>query len=121
MNRSAALLLLPLCLLGAGLQARAAPLLLDTSGQRIAFDAYHLCAQLHLPDNFATITDLHQVATDAANRCPEEALTLAGQFALENPGTNQTQEFLAGQKRLVATRLVEWIRGLRPQRAAASR
>jgi len=113
-NRFAASLLWFSCT-GISVAAFAAPPLLDTSGQRIAIDAYQLCAQLNLPENFARAPDAQRAAAAAVDRCREEELVLAGQFALENPGTSQTQEFMQAQRRVAVTGLVAWMRNLRPQ------
>lgn len=108
-------------LLTAGLSAHAAAPLVDTSAQRIAFDAFQLCAQLHLPENFAKVVDAQLAAAAAIANCREEELTLAGQFALENPGTGGTREFLESQRRLVTTDLVEWIRGVKRRQGGSDR
>ena len=118
MNRFAASSLLWFACAGMSVAAFAAPPLLDTSGQRIAIDAYQLCAQLNLPENFARAPDPQRAAAAAVDHCREEELVLAGQFALENPGTTQTQEFMRAQRRAAVTGLAAWMRNLRPQQPA---
>lgn len=101
--------------------ALAAPPLLDTSGQRIALDAYQLCAQLHLPDNFAAIKDVQRAVAIAVDACPTERMTLAGQFALENPGTTQTLEFINNHRRGVMSNLTDFVRSTGQRGAAPAR
>ncbi|QHJ00053.1 hypothetical protein GT347_19940 [Xylophilus rhododendri] len=108
-------------LLTAGLSAHAAGPLIDTSGQRIAFDAFQLCAQLNLPENFSKVVDAQLTAAAAIANCRDEELTLAGQFALENPGTGGTREFIENQRRLVIADLVDWIRGVKRRQGSSGR
>ena len=99
----------------------AAQPLIDTSGQRIALDAYQMCAQLHLPDDFSIIQDVQHTVAVAVDACQAERMTLAGQFALENPGTTQTLEFINSHRRGVMAKLAEFVRSTRQRSPPALR
>jgi len=89
--------------------ANAAEPLTDTASQRAFFDSYQMCATLHLPEDFRQIRDPESSAGAAMRLCRVERLALAGQFALDNPGTFETDRYLkTRQKRIVAT-LGDWI------------
>ena len=104
--------LLPLsCLALCGLPAllHAAEPVSETASQRALFDSYQMCATLHLPEDFRQIRDPELSANAATRLCRVERLALGGQFALDNPGTYETDRYLkAQQKRVVAT-LGSWI------------
>ncbi len=99
----------------------AAQPMVDTSGQRIALDAYQLCAQLHLPDNFGAIKDVQHTVAVAVDACQAERMTLAGQFALENPGTTQTLEFINNHRRRVMSNLADFVRSTGQRSPAPAR
>jgi hypothetical protein len=81
----------------------------DTAGQRALFDSYQMCATLHLPEDFRQIRDPESSATAATGLCRVERLALAGQFALDNPGTQETARYLATQRKRVIATLGNWI------------
>ena len=94
---------------GMALIAHAAEPLTNTVSQRALFDSYQMCATLHLPEDFRQIRDPEASAQAALRLCRLERLALAGQFALDNPGTRETDRYLkTQQKRIVAT-LGHWI------------
>ena len=99
---------------GLSLCAHAADPVMDTASQRALFDSYQMCASLHLPEDFRQIRDPEQSVNAAIRLCRVERLALAGQFALDNPGTTETDRYLKSrQKRIVAT-LGSWITASSP-------
>lgn len=98
-----------LALAGLALAVQAAEPVVETASQRALFDSYQMCAALHLPEDFRQIRDAELSAGAATRLCRVERLALGGQFALDNPGTYETDRYLkAQQKRVVAT-LGGWI------------
>ncbi len=95
--------------------------MIDTSGQRIALDAYQLCAQLHLPENFGAIKDVQRTVEASVDACQTERMILAGQFALENPGTAQTLDFINGHRRGVMSNLADFVRSTGQRSPAPAR
>ncbi|MCZ2497324.1 hypothetical protein GN316_11180 [Xylophilus sp. Kf1] len=81
----------------------------DIALQRALFDSYQMCATLQLPENFRQIRDPGASAATAARQCRVERLAVAGQFALDNPGTQETARYLATQQKRVALALGNWI------------
>ena len=81
----------------------------DTALQRALFDSFQMCATLHLPEDFRRIRDPAGSARSAADACRREGLALAGQFALDNPGSRQVDVFFRLQHKRVVDSLSDWI------------
>lgn len=80
------------------LPARAAspeqrPLPLSVELQQ-AIEAYRLCGRLNLPPDFKRVKDATSAASVALNRCSKQRFAVAGQFALDYPGTVRTKSFI---------------------------
>ena len=81
----------------------------DTASQRALFDSFQMCATLHLPEDFRRIRAPADSARSAADACRRECLALAGQFALDNPGSRQVDVFFRLQHKRVVDSLSDWI------------
>jgi hypothetical protein len=96
----------------------------DTAAQRTLFDSFQMCAALQLPEDFGRIRDPAGSARSAADACRREGLALAGQFALENPGSRQVEAFFKLQHKRVVDILGDWIsastRGITPHPLSAA-
>ena len=89
--------------------ARAVEPLPDTASQRALFGTFQMCAALGLPENLKAIKDADAAAATAATKCRTERLALAGQFALDNPGSRQIGRFMEAQHQRVVDILSDWI------------
>lgn len=81
----------------------------DSDGLRGAHEKYRTCATLSLPDNFANIANPRHAAERALDLCQKKRLALAGQFALDNPGTRKTADYVDGVRVRMVADLATWI------------
>jgi len=81
----------------------------DSEGLRAAHESYRTCATLQLPDNFARVPSPKAAADAAVERCEKQRLALAGQFALDNPGTRATGAYIDTARQRVAADLANWM------------
>ncbi|QHI96862.1 hypothetical protein GT347_01955 [Xylophilus rhododendri] len=85
------------------------PTAADSEGLRAAAERYRVCAALSLPDNFSKVGNPRHAADKALTLCQKKRLALAGQYALDNPGTRSTGEYVDGVTERVARDLAGWI------------
>ena len=85
----------------------------ESAGLRDAVETYRTCATLALPDNFSAVDDPRRAAEAALDRCRKQRLALAGQFALENPGTRKTAEYVDGMRQRLVNDLATWVRDMK--------
>jgi len=81
----------------------------DSADLRAASETYRTCATLSLPDNFANVGNTRLAAETALDLCQKKRLALAGQFALDNPGTRKTGEYVDGVRQRLVTDLSTWM------------
>ena len=81
----------------------------DSAALLAAQDTYRTCATISLPDNFSKVVNTRLAAETALDLCQKKRLALAGQFALDNPGTRKTGEYVDGVRQRLATDLSTWI------------
>lgn len=96
------------CLIGA-VGTCSAAVAADSAALRAATETYRTCATLSLPDNFAKVGNTRLAAETALDLCNKKRLALAGQFALDNPGTRKTGEYVDGVRQRLAVDLSTWM------------
>lgn len=81
----------------------------DSAALRAANETYRTCATLSLPDNFSKVGNTRLAAETALDLCQKKRLAVAGQFALDNPGTRKTGEYVDGVRQRLAVDLATWM------------
>jgi hypothetical protein len=81
----------------------------DSAALRAANETYRTCATLSLPDNFSKVGNPRLAAEAALDLCQKKRLAVAGQFALDNPGTRKTGEYVEGVRQRLAVDLATWM------------
>ncbi|WPB58815.1 hypothetical protein [Xylophilus sp. GOD-11R] len=90
-------------------QVRSAIVMPASEQLREAEEKYRTCAALSLPDNFSRIHEPRMAAERALDQCHKKRLALAGQFALDNPGTRRTGEYIEDVRVRLTGDLATWI------------
>lgn len=57
-------------------------------------EAFRLCGRLNLPPDFKRVKDSASAASVALDKCRKQRFAVAGQFALDYPGTVRTKSFI---------------------------
>jgi hypothetical protein len=101
--------ILSLAMLLSVAQASDAAASAESPDMRLATERYRTCATLSLPENFAKIGDPRDAAEKALDRCHKKRLALAGQYALDNPGTRRAGDYVDGVRLRLTGDLATWI------------
>ena len=72
-------------------------------------EAYRLCGRLNLPADFQRVKDSAAAATVALDKCSRQRFAVAGQFALDFPGTTRTKAFIDGVTTDLVQELSAWL------------
>jgi len=72
-------------------------------------EAYRLCGRLNLPADFKRVKDAASAASVALDRCRKQRFAVAGQFALDYPGTMRTKSFIDGLTLDLVHELSGWL------------
>ena len=72
-------------------------------------EAYRMCARLNLPPDFWRVRDSAAAAAVALENCQKQRFIVAGQFALDNPGTTQTRAFVDNLSSQLVAELSQWL------------
>ena len=74
----------------------AVPLVPQTASPELKreVEAYRLCTTISLPSDFKRVKDSAAAVAVALEKCKRQRLAVAGQFALDNPGTPRTKAFV---------------------------
>ncbi|MCZ2496759.1 hypothetical protein GN316_08325 [Xylophilus sp. Kf1] len=85
---------------------------------RQEIEAYRLCARLNLPSDFNRVKDAASAATVALDRCRRHRFAVAGQFALDYPGTVRTKAFIDGLTLDLVNELAAWVDDVNARRVS---
>ena len=72
-------------------------------------EAYRLCGRLNLPPDFERVKDSAAAATVALDKCSRQRFAVAGQFALDFPGTVRTKAFIDSVTTDLVQELSAWL------------
>jgi hypothetical protein len=81
-------------------------------------DAYRMCAKLNLPSDFAAVKDSASAAALALEKCRNQRYAVAGQFALDYPGTVRTRAFVDGLAIQLVDELSAWLEDVHAERVS---
>jgi hypothetical protein len=79
-------------------------------------EAYRLCGRLNLPPDFQRVKDAAAAATVALDKCSRQRFAVAGQFALDYPGTVRTKAFIDGVTTDLVQELSGWLEDVHARR-----
>ena len=112
MKSLAALARLALLALAAGQAGHAAP----PSPLDESVEQYRLCIAMNLSPNMLAVKDAASATQVASQKCGRARLELAGRFALDNPGSRDTQAYVDGVTTRLLADLSMWVENVQAGR-----
>ncbi|QHI97122.1 hypothetical protein GT347_03460 [Xylophilus rhododendri] len=79
-------------------------------------EAYRVCATLNLPADFRPVKDSASAAALALEKCRKQRFVVAGQFALDHPGTYRTKAFVDELSTHLMQELSTWLEDVNSHR-----
>jgi len=80
--------------------------------------AWRICARLHLPPDFQDVRDSSAAVAVALEKCRRQRHVVAGRYALDYPGTFQTQAFVDGVQIQLMEELSTWLEDVHARRVS---
>lgn len=88
----------------------------DTASLDETVERYRLCIAMSLSPEMLKVKDAASATQVASQKCGGPRLELAGQFALDHPGTRQTQEYVDAVTTKLLADLSMWVENVQAGR-----